>query len=141
MLMYVPARQQAGALPPHSCPPMWVTNGCGNRALVGGRKQRRQQVAGLHLSAHSMRRTFTNVCLKLAVEMWKVELLTSHVPTTTTLVHYTDTKDLRDTCAGEIQHVVVGSSLRRWPQSGRQMRQPHTEPSRQGCAYDVLTLG
>jgi len=79
--------------------------------------------------------------LKLAVEMWKVELLTSHVPTTTTLVHYTDTKDLRDTCAGEIQHVVVGSSLRRWPQSGRQMRQPHTEPSRQGCAYDVLTLG
>ena len=63
------------------------------------------RIAGLHLSAHSMRRTFTNVCLKLGVEMWKVELLTSHVPTTTTLVHYTDTKDLRETCADEIQLV------------------------------------
>jgi integrase len=63
------------------------------------------RVAGLHLSAHSMRRTFTNVCLKLGIEMWKVELLTSHIPTTTTLVHYTDTKDLRETCAAEIQLV------------------------------------
>jgi hypothetical protein len=50
-----------------------------------------------------MRRTFTNVCLKLGIEMWKVELLTSHVPTTTTLVH--DTRDLRETCAAEIQLV------------------------------------
>ena len=37
--------------------------------------------------------------------MWKVELLASHVPTTTTLVHYTDTNDLRETCSGEIQLV------------------------------------
>jgi len=37
--------------------------------------------------------------------MWKVEVLTSHIPTTTTLVHYTDTKDLRETCAAEIQLV------------------------------------
>jgi integrase len=62
-------------------------------------------VAGLHVSAHSMRRTFTNIALKLGIEMWKVELLTSHVPTTTTLVHYTDTADLRETCAREIQEL------------------------------------
>jgi hypothetical protein len=37
--------------------------------------------------------------------MWKVELLTSHVPTTTTLVHYTDTADLRETCASGIQRL------------------------------------
>jgi integrase len=28
-------------------------------------------VAGLHVSAHSMRRTFTNIALKLGIEMWK----------------------------------------------------------------------
>ena len=97
------------------------------------------RVAGLHLSAHSMRRTFTNVCLKLGIEMWKVELLTSHVPTTTTLVHYTDTKDLRETCAGEIQ--LVGD----WIESeamvaARNSAGPYTGPSSQGRAYDVLTL-
>jgi hypothetical protein len=61
--------------------------------------------AGLHLTAYSMRRTFTNAALKLGIEMWKVELLTSHVPTTTTLLHYTDTADLRGTCAFDIQRL------------------------------------
>ena len=48
------------------------------------------RAAGVHVTAHSMRRTFTNICLKLGVEMWKTEMLTSHVPTTTVLLHYTD---------------------------------------------------
>jgi len=63
------------------------------------------RAAGIHVTAHSMRRTFTNICLKLGVEMWKTEMLTSHVPTTTTLLHYTDTADLRETCAPDVQHV------------------------------------
>lgn len=54
-----------------------------------------------------MRRTFTNTCLKLGIEMWKTEMLTSpHVPTTTTLLHYTDTADLRESCADEVQAVA-----------------------------------
>jgi hypothetical protein len=52
-----------------------------------------------------MRRTFTNTCLKLGIEMRKTEMLTSHVPTTTTLLHYTDTADLRESCANEVQTV------------------------------------
>lgn len=63
-------------------------------------------LAGLRVTAHSMRRTFTNICLKLGIEMWKTEMLTSHVPTTTTLLHYTDTADLRDSCADEVQTVA-----------------------------------
>jgi integrase len=59
--------------------------------------------AGVRVTAHSMRRTFTNTCLKLGVEMWKTEMLTSHAPTTTTLLHYTDTADLRESCAKDVQ--------------------------------------
>jgi integrase len=62
--------------------------------------------AGVRVTAHSMRRTFTNTCLKLGIEMWKTEMLTSHVPTTTTLLHYTDTADLRESCANEVQTVA-----------------------------------
>ncbi len=86
----------------------YVFAGRGGKGHIGnpqGTWDAVSRAAGLHLSAHSMRRTFTNVCLKLGVEMWKVELLTSHVPTTTTLVHYTDTEDLRETCAAEVQLV------------------------------------
>jgi integrase len=63
-------------------------------------------LAGVHVTAHSMRRTFTNTCLKLGIEMWKTEMLTSHIPTTTTLLHYTDTADLRESCANEVQTVA-----------------------------------
>jgi integrase len=80
-------------------------HGEGHITHPGGTWNAVSEVAGMHLSAHSMRRTFTNVALKLGIEMWKVELLTSHVPTTTTLVHYTDTADLRETCARDIQRL------------------------------------
>jgi integrase len=59
--------------------------------------------AGVRVAAHSMRRTFTNTCLKLGIEMWKTEMLTSHAPTTTTLRHYTDTADLCESCADDVQ--------------------------------------
>lgn len=87
--------------------------GEGHLGHPGGTWRAVSAAAGLHLSAHSMRRTFTNVALKLGIEMWKVELLTSHVPTTITLVHYTDTADLRETCALDIQRLgdwVVGQA-------------------------------
>jgi integrase len=61
------------------------------------------RLADVRVTAHSMRRTFTNTCLRLGVEMWKTEMLTSHVPTTTTLLYYTDTADLRESCADEVQ--------------------------------------
>jgi integrase len=80
-------------------------NGKGHVGHPAGTWSKVSAVAGLHVSAHSMRRTFTNIALKPGIEMWKVELLTSHVPTTTTLVHYTDTADLRETCAREIQRL------------------------------------
>ncbi|MDP1692679.1 MAG: integrase family protein [Burkholderiaceae bacterium] len=64
------------------------------------------RLAGVRVTAHSMRRTFTNTCLKLGIEMWKTEMLTSHVPTTTTLLHYTDTADLRENCADDVQKVA-----------------------------------
>lgn len=63
------------------------------------------KIAGIHVSAHSMRRTFTNVTLKLGIDMWKVELLTNHIPKSVTLLHYTETSDLRESCAAEIQKV------------------------------------
>jgi integrase len=80
-------------------------NGDGHISHPAGTWNAVSGAAGLHLTAHSMRRTFTNAALKLGIEMWKVELLTSHVPTTTTLVHYTDTADLRETCALDIQRL------------------------------------
>ena len=52
-------------------------------------------LAGLHLSPHDLRRTFIAVSHACGVEMWKAELLTNHIPNTVTLMHYTDTNDLR----------------------------------------------
>lgn len=63
------------------------------------------KIAGLHVSSHSMRRTFTNVALKLGIEMWKTELLTNHIPQSVTLMHYTETEDLRESCAAEVQRI------------------------------------
>lgn len=64
------------------------------------------KIAGLHVSSHSMRRSFTNFALKCGVEMWKTELLTNHIPShSVTLTHYVETEDLRESCAAEVQRV------------------------------------
>jgi integrase len=63
------------------------------------------KIAGLHLSVHDLRRTFSNVAIKANVDLFKAELLTCHVPTGTTLVHYVETSDLRESCAAEIERV------------------------------------
>lgn len=55
-------------------------------------------VAGMHLSAHDMRRTFLSIAYACNVEMWRAELLTNHVSGsagTVTVRHYTETSDLR----------------------------------------------
>jgi integrase len=52
-------------------------------------------VAGLRLTRHDLRRTFTGMALHCGLEMWKAELLTGHVPQTVTLKHYMETSDLR----------------------------------------------
>ncbi len=68
----------------------------------------------MRVTAHLMRRTFTIHCLKLGIELWKTEMLSSHGSTTTTLVHCTDTADLRESCVYELQMVAdwIGNQAR-----------------------------
>lgn len=63
------------------------------------------ETCGVHVTPHSMRRTWTNCALKLGIELWKAELLSCHVPTGVTLRHYFATTDLRDMGA-EVQRVA-----------------------------------
>jgi integrase len=52
-------------------------------------------VAGLHLSFHDLRRTMTAVGGECRIEEWRIELLTSHVPTNITGRHYRQRYDVR----------------------------------------------
>lgn len=61
--------------------------------------------AGAMLTPHDMRRTFTNVAIKCGVDLFKIELLTNHVPNSVTLTHYTETSDLRESCVAEIEAI------------------------------------
>ena len=51
--------------------------------------------AGLAVTRHDLRRTFTALAIHCGLELWKAELLTGHVPQTVTLRHYMETSDLR----------------------------------------------
>jgi len=62
-------------------------------------------IAGLTITPHDMRRTFTNVAIKCGVDLFKTELLTNHVPKSVTLTHYVETNDLRESCAAEIEKI------------------------------------
>lgn len=54
------------------------------------------EIAGLHLSPHDLRRTFTTVGIaNCGVDLFKVELLTNHVPKTVTERHYLETQQLQ----------------------------------------------
>jgi integrase len=69
--------------------------------------------AGLNVTRHDLRRTYTAIAIKCGVEMWKAELLTGHVPQTVTLKHYTETSDLRY-LADEAERIgtwIVGEGL------------------------------
>lgn len=53
------------------------------------------EIAGLHLSPHDLRRTFTTIGIaNCGIDLFKVELLTNHVPKTVTERHYLETQHL-----------------------------------------------
>lgn len=53
------------------------------------------EVAGLHLTPHDLRRTFTTIGIaKCGIDLFKVELLTNHVPKSVTERHYLETQRL-----------------------------------------------
>lgn len=65
------------------------------------------EVAGMHLSAHDLRRTFTNIALRdLVIEKFRTDLLTCHKPSKsdTTVRHYVDTTKL-DWLHPEVQRI------------------------------------
>lgn len=58
--------------------------------------ERVSKVAGLHLSAHDLRRTFVSVGVAtLDIDLHKIELLTNHVPKGVTARHYLQTSRLQ----------------------------------------------
>lgn len=58
--------------------------------------ERVSKVAGLHLSAHDLRRTFVSVGVAtLDIDLHKIELLTNHVPKGVTARHYLRTSRLQ----------------------------------------------
>lgn len=64
-------------------------------------------VAGLHLSAHDLRRTFVAIGIKNGIEMWKLKLLTNHViQDDVTITNYTETSDLRY-LSGEAEQIAA----------------------------------
>jgi integrase len=74
----------------------------GREGLVFGIKDPRDtmasisRVAGLHLSPHDLRRTFTNVGIQLCnIEIVKLEQLTNHVPKSVLGRHYTERQKLQ----------------------------------------------
>lgn len=70
--------------------------GDGHMVDVRGPMTVLSDAAGLRLTPHDCRRTFIAIGIKLGIEMYKLELLTNHVPTqSVTLVHYTERSDLR----------------------------------------------
>ncbi len=58
--------------------------------------KRLSEVAGEHLSAHDLRRTFTHIGVGLCkIDLHKIELLTNHVPRGVTAIHYMETSKLQ----------------------------------------------
>lgn len=54
------------------------------------------EVAGLHLSPHDLRRTFTTIGLaNCSLDLYKEELLTNHIPKTVTERHYLETQQFQ----------------------------------------------
>lgn len=64
------------------------------------------EIAGLHLSPHDLRRTFTTIGIaNCGIDLFKVELLTNHVPKTVTERHYLETQHL-EYLRPEVQRVA-----------------------------------
>lgn len=76
----------------------------GHMVDVRGPMEVLSDAAGVRLTPHDLRRTFIAIGIKLGIEMFKLELLTNHVPTAVTLVHYTERSDLRY-LAAEVEQI------------------------------------
>jgi integrase len=78
------------------------------------------EVAGLHLSAHDLRRTFTTVGIaNCGIDLFKVELLTNHVPKSVTERHYLETSRL-EYLMPEVQRIGDWIAQQPAPQAGTQ---------------------
>src|SRR5450759_2870194 len=65
------------------------------------------EIAGLHLSAHDLRRTFMAIGIKNKIAMWKLKLLTNHIAKgDVTIDNYTETNDLRY-LSGEVEQIAA----------------------------------
>ena len=77
----------------------YVFPGRGKTAFITDARTTMAEVsalAGLHLTAHDLRRTFIAIGINLKIEMWKLKLLTNHISKgDVTIDHYTETNDLR----------------------------------------------
>jgi integrase len=74
--------------------PSWAASG----RVIGARGvlKRVSQVAGAHITAHDLRRTFRSVAGECQLELWKAKLLMNHrLSQDVTISHYTETEDLR----------------------------------------------
>ncbi|MBA4389972.1 MAG: integrase [Syntrophus sp. (in: bacteria)] len=61
-----------------------------------GTMEKVSQVAGVHLMAHDMRRTFRAIAGECKIELWKTKLLMNHkLSQDVTISAYTETEDLR----------------------------------------------
>jgi integrase len=77
--------------------PARSSKGLGHVKDARGTFKKLSEAVEASLSAHDLRRTFTNVALKSCkMELWKVKMLTNHKMTgDVTLEHYSDKQDLR----------------------------------------------
>ena len=54
------------------------------------------EAIGVRVTAHDLRRTFRAIAGKCGIELWKTKLLMGHkISGDVTIVHYTETEDLR----------------------------------------------
>jgi integrase len=71
------------------------------RSKVGHLRETRKtmdevsEVAGVHLTPHDMRRTFSAIANQCGIELWKTKLLMNHVSNDVTITNYTETNDMR----------------------------------------------
>lgn len=65
------------------------------------------KLAGLHLTAHDLRRTFIAIGHNLKIELWRLKLLTNHISEgDVTLDHYTETNDM-SYLSGEAEQIAA----------------------------------
>jgi integrase len=54
------------------------------------------EAAGVHVTAHDLRRTFRAIAGECGIDFWKTKLLMGHkISGDVTITHYTETSDLR----------------------------------------------